>query len=91
MRSRIIQLALERQWTEVFNLLEKEPPRIFDEVIHEYITRTRCDDFGDDFTDEQREKYRWLGSSERRIECYNKISDEEMTAEDWADLRSSAW
>ncbi len=91
MKDKIIQLAIQKKWDEVFELLEKEPPRAFDECMREYCIRTECDDFGDDFTEEQHKKYKWLDSSERRIEYYNKLSDEEMTAEDWKDLKASAW
>lgn len=88
---KIVQLAIENKWDEVFNILEKEPPHVFDRALHEYCIRTACDTFGENLTDGQSERCRWLDSSERRIEYYNSIPEDEMTDEDWADFKASAW
>ena len=89
----LIKLAIEGNWSELFDRLENESPHVFDKVIHNFIINHNNGEFDSKtlFTPEQYEKYRWLGSSKRRIEYYNKIPDEEMTADDWFDLKASAW
>lgn len=88
---KLIELAVNQEWDKLFDILEKESPRLFDEVMHNFITKQNKGNFDPDelFTKEQKERYRWLESSNRRVEYYNTLSDEDMTDDDWADFKAS--
>ncbi|MBE5851175.1 MAG: hypothetical protein E7298_13750 [Lachnospiraceae bacterium] len=87
----MMELAKNHEWDDLFDILEKHSPHVFDWVMHTFITKYNKGDFDIDelFTKEQAERFRWLESSARRVEYYNTISDEDMTEDDWADFKAS--
>ncbi len=84
-------LAQNHEWDDLFNILEKQSPHVFDWIIHTFITEYNKGKFDIDelFTAEQAKRFRWLDSSARRVEYYNTLSDEDMTDDDWADFKAS--
>ena len=87
----LLKLAIDGKWNAVLEKLKDESPLTLDRFIGEYCRATNCDDFGDNFTKEQRHLLRELSSSDRRVEYYKKIPIEEMTDEEYADYKASAW
>ena len=87
----LIKLALDGDWDAVINRLSSESPLTLDRFVTEYCNRTDCDDFGDNFTEEQRKAFTMLSSSDRRVEYYKHIPVEKMTAEEYSDFKSSSW
>lgn len=86
----LIEKAKLNKWDEVFDVLENEPPRMYDTFMREYILKHNNGEYPD-FDDRLQERSRWLDSSERRTEYYNNIPEDEMTDEDWDDFKASVW
>lgn len=96
MMDELIKKALAAQWDDVLDVLKSSSPHKYDEFFNVFVCDYHNGECPEDLrnwgmTDEQIELFKWLGSSECRIEYYNKMSDEEMTDEDWFDLKASAW
>ena len=92
MMDKYVALATNHKWDELFDMLEKESPQVLDDLMDEFITEHNGGEFDEKtlFTKGQADRFRWLQSSERRVEYYNNKTDDEMSANDWADLKSSA-
>ena len=88
-RDYVVQLLVENRWDDAFDYLEKERPWLLDISLGEFCRRTGCEGIDDLMRPEQIQRYKWLESSKRRVDYYMQIPDEEMTDEDWADLRAS--
>ncbi len=83
-----VQMLIENRFDEALDLFEKERPWLMDKVLDEYFKNSDEDLFALLATDKY-ERLSWLESSKRRVEYYQQISDDDMTDEDWADLRAS--
>ncbi len=87
----IVNLALNGKYDEAFSELEKLPPR----AMHEFWAGVNAneqdviDDFYMHMSKEQGDKLSWLCSSRRITKYILSIPEEEMTDQDWADLRAA--
>ena len=88
----LVKLANAGAYDELLGALEKLPPRMMVRFGRAFAAQGKdtYDDLIVYFTDEQRKRLKWLDSSEREREYLMAIPDEEMTDEDWFDLRAQA-
>lgn len=87
----IIDMAVDQKYDELIEELEKLPPRSFT-AFYKAFSDTGKDlyyDLEEKLTEEQRKKFRWLGSSEREREYLLSIPEGEMTEQDWFDLKTT--
>lgn len=87
----LVDLAASGQYDELMDELEKMPPRMLMRFAHAFAKTGKdpFEDLVDHFSEEQRKRFHWLDSSERARKYFSKIPDEEMTKEDWFDLRAT--
>lgn len=85
----VIKLLEEEKWDDALAIFENIRPWQIDEALGEFVHRTNYDDLSDLMSEDQWYRLKRLCCSERRCEYYMNIPDEEMSDEDWADLRAS--
>lgn len=86
----INELYEKGEYVKVLEALEKLPPRDFKELFISLVN-TYEDVFevlNMNLSEEQWKKLLWLDSSEREREYLLSIPEEEMTEQDWNDLRA---
>lgn len=88
---KLFELADAGSYDELMDALEAMPPRMLMRFAESFEKKGKniFEDLIDDFTEAQKERMHWLGSSEREREYLMSIPDEEMTDEDWFDLRAT--
>ncbi len=87
----IVNLALNKKYDEAFSELEKLPPRAMNEFADRMNAKDEyaLDNLYMHLSKEQNEKFHWLSSSRRVTKYILSIPEEEMTDQDWADLRAA--
>ena len=92
-KKEVTDLFESGKYIELLQLLEEMTPRTYSEVfvylVNSQYEEKRIEVFEvlfDNLSTEQYKKLRWLGSSER--EYLMSIPEDELTDQDWADLRA---
>ena len=99
---KIYDLAIGKKYDEMMDELEKLPRRAVDVLIRKMIAE-KGEDYTDKFfydtmegfgeendvSIEQIERWNWLNSSQREREYLMSINEEDMTDQDWSDLRAT--
>lgn len=99
---KIYDLAISRKYDEMMDELEKLPRRAVDALIKKMILG-KGEDYTDVFfnetmfgygdkrevSEEQVKRWKWLNSTQREREYLMSINEEDMTDQDWADLRAT--
>ena len=99
---KIYELAIGKKYDEMMDELEKLPRRAVDVLIRKMIAE-KGEDYTDKFfydtmegfgeendvSIEQLERWKWLNSTQREREYLMSISEEDMTDQDWFDLRAT--
>lgn len=87
----LYEQAINKNYDLVLNELEKLPPRAINEFAEEFRKHKKeaGSDFLDQLSDEQYDRFRELSSTQRERDYFMSIPDEEMTDQDWADLRAT--
>ena len=80
---------------QLFNQnLDVKKPKEFQNVYTTWLNdsfggeQDKWDEYYDSLTDEQRKRLHWLSSSEREKEYLLSLPEEDMTEQNWNDLKS---
>lgn len=89
--SELYAMVMKKEYNAVLDELERLPPSVLNEFAEEFIKHNQNagDDFIDRLSDEQYERFKYLGSSERQRKYFMRIPDDKMTEKDWAELRAT--
>lgn len=87
----LYELALKKKYDLVLDELEKMPPRALIEFADEFRKHNKYagSEFLDHLSDEQYDRFKQLGSTQRERNYLMSIPDEKKTEQDWADLRAT--
>lgn len=87
----IFELVIKKDYDLVLTELEKLHPRSILEFVNTFARHGKdaYDDFVELLNEEQRKKFKWLGSSEREKQYLLTIAEQrEMTEQEWHELKA---